>query len=528
MAYQGITARIPVGMQGFSGSKNPSEMQPGHLQVVEGVMLEGGVIRKLGGAQKLNAATLGSAILAGTTWNISELPYDIVFLNSGSVMRGSGGAFPTTLVAGLTADTLPPPVFVVGGGETVGQLAKLFIFSKSNQVKVLNSAGTAFASITTPPADWAAAKFPTFGAAHVGRLWGGGNTSDPHRIYYSTASDHQNFTGADSGSLAVYPGEGDKLVAGVSYREKLILFKYPRGIYIVDTADPLPANWRVAKISNAVGTLSQNTVVIMENDLAYLDHVGSIHMISATNTIGDVNTSNLSHVADIDVFVRERANLASLAKACGIWYSARRELWFFIPRVGDDSDTLLIIVNFNSPQVGPRFLLSTRDVAKSMWLRQDATKIERPMIGDDVGFVWQLDHPTFNKDGVAYPFRLETADTDLGYIDPRIATRNKNVEFLELTSEPSGSWSMKVEVWMDDALTATVNFGMGVDTSTIGAFALGTNRLSTKSIRSQRMKVGGSGRRIRLVATNDGLNEDISLAEFFIGFSAGDERTRER
>lgn len=525
MAYAGTTARIPVGSLGLSGSKNPSQMQPGHLKFVEGVLLEGGTIRKQGGAQKLNATTLAHGILDGTSWTVGAVTYDIVFLDNGTVMRGTAGTFGTTLVSGLTADLTPPPVFVAGGGENVGAAAKLFLFSTSNQVKVLNAAATTFASIANPAADWAST-FPTFGAQHVGRLWAGGNASDPHRIYYSKSLDHGDFVNADAGTLAIFPGEGQRLVAAISFRDMLVLWKYPTGIYIVNTTDPTPANWQVKKLSRNVGTLSQHTVVPTENDVAYLDHTGNIHMISATNLQGDLNTSNVSHLADIDVFIRDNVQLSTMRRAVAIWYGLRRELWVFLPGIGDDSNTIRLIMNLADQQMGPRFLVSRRDTVKSAWMRQDATLVLRPMVGDDVGYVWQLDHPTLSKDGAAYEMRYETADTDLGYIDPKVGPKAKNFQFLEISSEPKGEWSIAVEVWIDDKLTTTLSYGMGSSSGAIGEFVVGTGVLGSVVLRSDRKKIDGSGRRIRLVVQNGGIDEDISLAEFFVSFTLSDERIR--
>jgi hypothetical protein len=526
MAYQGFVTRVPVGMQGFSGSKNPSQMQPGHLKVVEGVSLYGGVMQKQGGAQKLNVVSLVAAILAGISWRIDDVTsYDIVALSDGTVKRGVVGTFATTLKSGMNAYA-GPAQFVPGGGETVGDPARLFLFTGTNQVQVLDAAATAFGDISTPPSDWDSS-YPTFGFQHLGRMWGGGNASDPHRIYYSNPADHEDFvTTPAAGTLAVFPGEGDKLVGGVSFRDSIVLFKYPQGIYVINTSDSSPANWAVTKLTTAVGSLNPLSFCQTNNDIAYMDIAGAIHLISATNTFGDVMSSDVSKLAYLDCYIHENATIGSLNRAVSAWYPAKQELWFFIPGLGSIANDIHIIGDFNNPQTGARFLLSRRDSAKSLWMCPDADHIPRPVIGDATGTVWLLDHPTLTKDGEAYQMRWETADTDLAFVDPSLGSKNKNFQFLEVVSEPKGEWNLTVQVFIDDNLTDTLSYGMGTGGASLGSFEIGASVLGSIVARSDRKPITGSGRRIRLTGYNDGAGQDVSLADFYVSFTASDESTR--
>ncbi len=59
--------RLPVGLRGFHGSPNPSKLGPEHLSFTKNLDIDGGILVKDGGIQKLNASALGSgaAILGG-------------------------------------------------------------------------------------------------------------------------------------------------------------------------------------------------------------------------------------------------------------------------------------------------------------------------------------------------------------------------------------------------------------------------------------------------------------------------------
>src|SRR3990167_6236057 len=157
MAYTGLVVPLPVGQLGFYGGRNPSQMQPGHLAYVDGLDLDGGLIKKEGGAAKLNAAALASGgdIIAGYSWIPTPGTYhDVVITSAGTALRDAGlTTFPTSLATGLTADRDPPPMFVPGGGEAVGAARHLFMFSKSNQVQEITGTGATMQAIATPAAD---------------------------------------------------------------------------------------------------------------------------------------------------------------------------------------------------------------------------------------------------------------------------------------------------------------------------------------------------------------------------------------
>lgn len=216
MSYRGLTVPLPVGQQGFTGTENPSQAGPGHLLYTDGAELDAGIIRKEGGASKFNSAAIesGAVIISGINWlPIPGQPRDYIFTSTGKVLKDTGGGtFPTTMVSGLNSTRDPPPYFAPGGGEAVGAERRLFLFSGVNQVHSAAGDAATMVPINNPALDWAGAgAFPTFGLLHGHRMWVGGNSSDPHRMYFSSTADHQDFKG-DHGndmfvkSLLNFPG----------------------------------------------------------------------------------------------------------------------------------------------------------------------------------------------------------------------------------------------------------------------------------------------------------------------------------
>lgn len=528
MTYKGFQATIPVGQSGFTGTINQSQALPSHLLYTDGAELEAGIIRKEGGASKVNAVALasGASVVSGKSWAPDAgVIHDLVFLDDGSVRRDTGaGTFGTTLVSGLNDAREPPPWFEAAGGEAQGNSRKLFMFSGSNQVHVVAGTAGTMAPISDPAADWASS-FPTFGVQHDLRLWAGGNASDPHRLYYTTVADHEDFAGG--GTLSIFPGEGEKIVGALSFRGVLIVFKYPKGIYVVDTSDAAPANWSVDRYSTAVGSLSQHTIVSIENDAWFMDRVGNVHSLRATNIRGDINTSIVSGQAELDQFFRTDVNLTELQRAVGAWYQARRQIIFTLPLGTDLDNSLRLIADVQPTPEGMfvRWFMSRRDVCISLWMSPDATGVERPRVGDDAGFVWQLDTEARNKDGDAYSIVFHTADTDLSFVDPKLAYVDKNLEYLTLVSEPSGDFDLTVNVYADNILVDTVVFSLAGGGVPLGEFELDADALGSSFTKTDRQGIDGSGRRIRLEVSNDGADEVVSIAAFYLGFTVGDEFT---
>jgi hypothetical protein len=259
-----------------------------------------------------------------------------------------------------------------------------------------------------------------------------------------------------------------------------------------------------------------------------MDRSGNIHSLAATNEFGDINSSNIGAFSDLPPFIRQNIQLSSLGRTQGLWYQAKRQAWFALPMIGSTEPNFRLILGFQTPTAegapAPRFFMSRRDVCPSLWLRPDSTGVLKPAFGDASGFIWLADQDTRNKNGASYPITFETAATDLSFLDPQLATRSKTGHFLELIFEPRGDWDLTVEVHWDDQLTSIIQFDMGSGGAVLGSFILDTDTLAASSVRSARRRITGSGRRVKLIGENAGVDEDISLAGFQLSFAVMDER----
>lgn len=526
MSYRGQVFPIPVGQGGLVGTKDQAEIQPDKLIVARNLSYEGRTLRKEGGAAKYNSSAISGTptVIAGWDWWPSDgVQRMVVVTSAGGILKDSGaGTFPVTLASGLTVtDTVP--VFVEGGKEAAAGNRKLFIFTGKNAVQVLSADGATTAAITTPPADWSGSNQPSFGLIHEGRVWAGGNLNDPHRLYYSTTSNHEDMTGAGSGSLSIYPGEGERICGAISFKGLVIVWKFPVGVYIVDTTDPTVANWKIKRISKAVGGVSPLGHIEVDNDVIFVDPTLNFHLLSAVQEFGDAAASNITRKLDIYSFIQENFNIARARFVRSVYYAAKREAHFAMASSGATVNNARFVIDFNRDDM-IRFRYSDRDTAESIWLRKDSNLVQRLTIGDNAGFVWNLDQTNKAKDGGGYSASFQTPYMAFEWIDPRLATVRKIGQFLEVIVEPTGNWNLSVDILWDGDTVQTVYFNMGVSGAVLGSFVLGTDRLAGTQILNRKRRIVGSGRRISLAGTNSGAGEDFSVGHFLLHCLVSDER----
>lgn len=527
MAFRGPVITLPIGLQGFSGSRNPSKLGPGHFGYVDGVDIDGEVITKENGATIFNASPLAGNVIAGINWSpVAGEINDIIVTTEGKVRKDTGAGTFATDMGDFDTPVIYPPYILRAGGEDVGATRKLFLYSDSNQVQMVDGDADVIAEITDPPADWASS-FPIFGVAHRGRVFAGGNASDPHRIYYSQITNHQNFVDTGSGNLSVYPAEGEQLVGGISYKGILILFKYPRGIYLVNTIDADITNWRVDKLTDAVGAVSPWTIVQIGNDVLYLMNDGTFHLLSATQDFGDINTSNISHDPNyIDVFMRSNVALASMKKAVGTWYAAKSKAWFMVPSIGTTDNNLRIVIDFNNPQIGPRYYLSRRDEGLALWIKPNTSNVGQPVLSDSSGQIWLMDvESVLNKDGDAYTMRFESSENDFSFADPNLAAHTKNGHYVELTADVQGESQITLVPYWDGNATDPIIMDLAGAGAALDEFTLDVDELGAAGTVTVRRPLTGQGRRLKILGQNNIADSEVRIGEFRVGYSVADERT---
>lgn len=521
MAFAGLIGEIPLGQDGLTGNKNLTQVSLGSLIIADNITFENGTLQKEGGAIKYNSSAITGAysIIGGWDWFPSSgTQRSIIVTSNGTVLRDTGGGtFGTTLVSGLTVSNITP-IFVEGGKETATAARDLFLFTEKNQVKILQDDGVTMSNITTPAADWTGSSFPLTGCIHEGRLWG----FMGHRAYYSRTTNHQDFTGSGAGSINVFPGEGEEIVGALSFKGLLVVWKYPRGIYLIDTSNSDITLWRVTRHSEKIGSAGPQCMVPIDDDILFIDTHGDVHLISAITEFGNLGSQNVSKPQRIDVKIREEYNVTRLWNARGVFHISKNEVHFACAALNSSVNDRRIVVDLNRPDF-KRFRESSRDTLESLWLRMNTLGIQTLAGGDNAGFVWLLDQTARSKDSTGYSAQFQTAHIDLSHVDPKLAFKKKNGAFLELVIEPKGIWNLSIDVYWDGELSETLLFSMGSTGAVVGTFVIGTDLLARERIQTVKNILNGSGRYLSIAGRNSGAGEDFSIGKMFVYFTESTE-----
>ena len=123
MAYKGFIVELPIGKDGFTGTRNLSETLPSQLIQAMNVEYSDGPVTKEGGSVKYNSSAISGTpvVLGGWDWFPSAgTQRMIVYTDDGKLLKDTGGGdFTVTLATGL--DTAAAYPLFVGGVEKKGQ-----------------------------------------------------------------------------------------------------------------------------------------------------------------------------------------------------------------------------------------------------------------------------------------------------------------------------------------------------------------------------------------------------------------------
>lgn len=516
--YSGTVLPLEMGLDGLYSTKRVPIQG---LIVARNLTLENNVIQKEGGATTKTASALAAAIMAMIDWwSDTVTQRTIAILNNGTVLRDTGTwTFGTTVTTG-TALTVASrtPFFYAGGREKPANNRKLFLLTGNQTPQVGSGDFTTMANISKPAADWGGSNQPTAGAIHQGRNWMiAGNTA-----YFSTATDHEDFTGTGSGSISVTPGRGQYLSALVPYRRMLVVWQYPYGIQVINTTDATVANWYVTPQSDAVGCAGAMGAVPTQDDVLFIDANFHFNLLSATGVDRDATASDVS-TRKIGQYIRDQIDPNRGPWIQMVWYGPKQQVWVGCSALGAVTNNRKLIADFNLYQRGAvdaiKYSVSDRDVNQSIMVSL-LNGVPTPYIGDNAGNVLVCDTSTRSKDAAGYTGIWQTDHSDLGEIDADFRDRRKNFDYLDIEFEPTGTSQLSVNIYIDGVLkTSTpINYDMTGGGVALGTFLIGTDKLSTSSVKKRlRHRLTWAGTRISIEGSNADPAGDFRISRLYLG-----------
>ena len=138
--------------------------------------------------------------------------------------------------------------------------------------------------------------YPQCGVIHKGQLVVWGVKDKEHTLYFSLATDNEDFNNLNSVILEVFPNEGARIAAAISVWGRLFIFKYPYGIYWLDDSAIDPSHWKIKKLSSSIGMAGPWAITSVEKDVALMDSNGYLHKLSTIQALGDVEESKFNPI----------------------------------------------------------------------------------------------------------------------------------------------------------------------------------------------------------------------------------------
>lgn len=396
MAYSGTKVDLPIG-QGGLHTDDPQGLIPATgLILAKNIALYKGLAEREGGSQRWNATAV---LPAGVVQFFDYFPVDviqrlIVVCKNGRVYRFTD-AFNFTEVtpsgsAPITLNVSQGCFVVAGGQESAGNSKKLFIFTGNDPIQVISADGTTRSNLASPASEWTASNYPRFGLIHRNRLFTFGARSQPHRVYASTATNHEDFTTlANILTFNVYPGEFEKLHSAWIYKGKHFVSKTPLGLYQLVDDDTDSTNWYYTKLNDDFGSASPLSPVVVQDDTLVANSTGSITSLSASFKLGNLDTSDMLSILRNSLYMRQNTSQSFIDERSGVFYEDKKQVYFtYRSPTGTKPDRLLCI-DFSHQKA--KVTWSDKDQPNVLGLIKDIRGVKRPFYGSDDGYIYELD-----------------------------------------------------------------------------------------------------------------------------------------
>jgi len=532
MAYKGYAATITAGLGGYNGSQNYDRIPITDLLQAENIRYDGDAWRKAPGMAKFDA----NAVVANATCSEGiDFWYNTATQNIITAWIGSNAASNAVFkeVAGnLDSVTLlnntsftEPITFLECGQEWVNNPRKLLMFHKGivPYVYDANSNANAMIAMTNVSADWTTAQYPAAAIMHDQRVVAWGAANAPHNLYFSTLNDHTDFATGLPPVYSIMPGEGEYIVACHSLvsTTRLYVFKYPTGIYYIDTADINSWILPVTTVRKDIGMAGPHAITKVGSlGTWFIGSDGHVYSLEAVQN-PDIDPKDASITAQLNLsdWIRDNVNPNRLKFARIIYDPNRKEVWAMYSETGTTINGLCLVFDISKPG-NVKISTDTRgNYFNAAFLHKEATTTFRQLYtGGTGGFVYKHNQPTRLLGASAYQGTFRTPDTDFSWLSANLAEVSKRFDWLEFIFQSTGDYPLYVETYIDGEYYNTYTITLGAAQTGLDAFVLDTSQLATSGLIRGKVKIGGMGKRFGVRCYNNGASQDFNIARILVYF----------
>lgn len=525
---------------GLDISSDPSVLDPNFLVIADNLEYrEGGQRKKRGGSlvYSTGSTTSGTGtfmVSSGSNvravadfwrYGASLTPtQNLVAVTGSSVFRstGAGAWTPITTASSFGSNSNTTTNIVLAGDYAV--------FSDGASTPLAYDQTTLFSTLST--------KAFTKAEYHLARLFYTGYSSDPSEMTYTAAGNIFDSTGADTGTVRIQPGDGDKIV-GISepFYGSLYIFKGPQFGSVHQFSGTTPSTFATAQVAHGAPALNARAIISTPTDIYWMSNYG-IHSLQTTVKFGNVEQAFLS----LPIQRLWRDNLikrGDLINTWGFWNPTRSIVGWAVTPTGETSQHWLLIYNYalSDPKPGGKKFWSIWKIsgyaAKSgspvlvpSGLPLLATHAGDPHLfyGGDNGqvYVADIDH-ILGDANQAYTARMRTPTITRfrGGQGRADVPETSEKEFAGVVTyfAPKGAYSANLTVSVDRRQrTSTIPF-TGGGGALLGEFIMGTDTLGGAEFNyHENPEIQDRGRSIYLDYSQGGLDQDMEIFGYSIRF----------
>lgn len=464
MGYKGLTALVQLGQGGMYTDDAPSNVPVTNLIKCRNCIIDNGSVLNEPGSIRWNKSQIyydvvyddegnlvsrtldGSGIVAMYDWfPVQDLQYTLVVTRIGKVYRFQNQYEYVEITANqifidANGETAPESLSIIDqvvilqcGQELAGLPRKLFIFTGGSQVQVISGTNTTRTNISNPAKDWKDGNYPFAGILFNGRVFAWGNPNFPHNVYASDNTVNLPITAmgpngnedfvSDAFNINVtniFPGEGQKVVAGFNYKGRLQIAKYPRGLYYLNIPTATdPTTWYYSKLSDDLGTTSPLAICNVYDDYWMMNNVSSITSMSAALTLGQMTTADILKQSKVSNFFAQIISPLGIGVRQALFCTQTKKAYFLTRKTsfdvaqrksifenlqtnppiintgtpgqsvgaGENVNSMMVVFDFSSET--QKIMYSDKDQANCMALIKNNIGVDELFFGSEDGYIYK-------------------------------------------------------------------------------------------------------------------------------------------
>jgi len=512
MGYRGQTFRIPCSSGGFSHNPNIDMARATDMvHPSRNINLNEFGRRKRGGTAHISDAAYDAAI-SGTPQIMGAYqfrlrngtPFVVVAGKDGKVYR----AHDTTIKAsGMSTsnffdfETFDNELYIVDG--------------ESTPEKWTGAGNTS--TLTDIPSDWSGDGpqwIVKHGRGASERLWTGGLTAYPHRIYISVNGDGDNFSDLNVTTIDIETGDGFGIIGAVEYGDRLLGFG-KRKVYLIDDASVDTSEWGYDAAQWEGGAANFRLIVKTPNDIVAMMEDGEVYSVTAAQQYGDYKAASFTKGSFMHNWIKEHLRLSYINHFHAIYDPVLRAIKIFVVRAGQTTvDTTLVYFIDRTPK--DAWMIHDNQSATSGY-SASCSAIVRVGVGDYqvytggyAGLLWRLEQTNRNDNNEGYYGGFKTPR--LAFNNPRVTKKYKCGRII---AQPKGDYNLTIDSWIDEEQQTQRTISLAGTGGTL-PFTLGTDVLGGSEMIDKPFDIGNVGKRIQFEVYNSTVDQDFFVSQLLI------------